>query len=123
MRSTRSRARHREFVKLNCAAIPKELLESELFGHERGAFTGAAQSKKGRLELADGRARCSSTRSATSRSKSQAKLLRAIETGEIERVGGTQHREGRRAAGVGDQSSDLQAPSRTGSSARTSTSG
>src|SRR5262245_38922122 len=48
-----SRRRERTMVKLNCAAIPSGLLESELFGHERGAFTGALTSKTGRLELAD----------------------------------------------------------------------
>src|SRR5262249_55450748 len=47
------RRRHRPLVKLNCAAIPSGLLESELFGHERGAFTGAIMTKTGRLELAD----------------------------------------------------------------------
>ena len=49
----RSRRRDRTLVKLNCAAIPSGLLESELFGHERGAFTGAIAQKIGRLELAD----------------------------------------------------------------------
>src|SRR5439155_7128663 len=49
----RSRRKDRTFVKLNCAAIPTGLLESELFGHERGAFTGAIAQKMGRLELAD----------------------------------------------------------------------
>src|SRR5580700_5875281 len=49
----RSRRRNRTLVKLNCAAIPSGLLESELFGHERGAFTGAVTQKVGRLELAD----------------------------------------------------------------------
>src|SRR6202040_3863575 len=49
-----SRRRDRIFVKVNCAAIPTGLLESELFGHERGAFTGAISQKIGRLELADG---------------------------------------------------------------------
>src|SRR5580700_5067245 len=49
----RSRRKNRTFVKLNCAAIPTGLLESELFGHEKGAFTGAITQKIGRLELAD----------------------------------------------------------------------
>src|SRR5580700_5055246 len=49
----RSRRRDRAMVKLNCAALPSGLLESELFGHERGAFTGAIAQKAGRLELAD----------------------------------------------------------------------
>ena len=76
------------FVKLNWAAIPKELIESELFGYERGAFTGAAQSKKGRLELADGGTLFLDEIGDLSLD-AQAKLLRAIETGEAERLGGT----------------------------------
>jgi DNA-binding NtrC family response regulator len=76
------------FVKINCAAIPKDLVESELFGHERGSFTGATQSKKGRMELADGGTLFLDEIGDLS-SESQAKLLRAIETGEIERVGAT----------------------------------
>jgi two-component system nitrogen regulation response regulator NtrX len=76
------------FVKINCAAIPKDLLESELFGYEKGAFTGAVQSKKGRLELADQGTLFLDEIGDLSQD-SQAKLLRAIETGELERVGGT----------------------------------
>jgi two-component system nitrogen regulation response regulator NtrX len=76
------------FVKLNCAAIPKDLLESELFGYERGAFTGAVQAKKGRLELADG-GTLFLDEIGDLALEAQAKLLRAIETGELERVGGT----------------------------------
>ena len=76
------------FVKLNCAAIPKDLLESELFGYERGAFTGAVQSKKGRLEMADG-GTLFLDEVGDLALDAQAKLLRAIETGELERVGGT----------------------------------
>jgi two-component system nitrogen regulation response regulator NtrX len=76
------------FVKLNCAAIPKDLLESELFGHERGAFTGAVQTKKGRLELADG-GTLFLDEIGDLALEAQSKLLRAIETGELERVGGT----------------------------------
>jgi two-component system nitrogen regulation response regulator NtrX len=77
------------FVKMNCAAIPKDLVESELFGHERGAFTGAAQSKKGRFELAhEGTLFLDEIGDLSA--EAQAKLLRAIETGDFERVGGTQ---------------------------------
>jgi two-component system nitrogen regulation response regulator NtrX len=76
------------FVKLNCAAIPKDLVESELFGYEKGAFTGAVQSKKGKLELADGGTLFLDEIGDLSL-EAQAKLLRAIETGEMERVGGT----------------------------------
>jgi two-component system nitrogen regulation response regulator NtrX len=75
-------------VKINCAAIPKDLVESELFGHEKGAFTGATQSKKGRMELAHEGTLFLDEIGDLSQ-ESQAKLLRAIETGEIERVGGT----------------------------------
>ncbi len=76
------------FVKLNCAAIPKDLLESELFGFEKGAFTGATQSKKGRLEMADG-GTLFLDEIGDLALEAQAKLLRALETGEIERLGGT----------------------------------
>jgi two-component system, NtrC family, nitrogen regulation response regulator NtrX len=76
------------FVKINCAAIPRDLVESELFGYERGAFTGAMQSKKGRLELADGGTLFLDEVGDLSL-EAQAKLLRVIETGEVERVGGT----------------------------------
>jgi DNA-binding NtrC family response regulator len=75
------------FVKLNCAAIPKDLVESELFGHERGAFTGAVQPRKGRFELADGGTLFLDEIGDLS-ADSQAKLLRTLETGEYERVGG-----------------------------------
>jgi len=76
------------FIKLNCAAIPKDLVESELFGYERGAFTSAVQAKKGRLELADGGTLFLDEIGDLSL-EAQAKLLRVIETGEFERVGGT----------------------------------
>jgi transcriptional regulator with PAS, ATPase and Fis domain len=76
------------FVKINCAAIPKDLVESELFGYERGAFTGAMQAKKGRLELAN-EGTLFLDEIGDLALDAQAKLLRAIETGEIERVGGT----------------------------------
>jgi len=74
------------FVKLNCAAIPKDLVESELFGHERGAFTGAMQKKTGRLERAD-QGTLFLDEIGDLSLEAQAKLLRAIETGEVDRVG------------------------------------
>jgi two-component system nitrogen regulation response regulator NtrX len=76
------------FVKLNCAAIPKDLLESELFGYEKGAFTGAVATKRGRLELADD-GTLFLDEIGDLALEAQAKLLRALETGELERVGGT----------------------------------
>ncbi|MCX5800231.1 MAG: sigma-54 dependent transcriptional regulator [Candidatus Eisenbacteria bacterium] len=76
------------FVKINCAAIPKDLVESELFGFEKGAFTGAMQSKKGKLELADG-GTLFMDEVADMSLEAQAKFLRAAEFAEFERVGGT----------------------------------
>jgi len=76
------------YVKLNCAAIPRDLVESELFGHEKGAFTGAHSLKKGKLELADGGTLFLDEVGDMSLD-TQAKFLRAIEIGELERVGGT----------------------------------
>jgi two-component system nitrogen regulation response regulator NtrX len=76
------------FVKINCAAIPKDLVESELFGFEKGAFTGAMQSKKGKLELADA-GTLFLDEVADMSLEAQAKFLRAAEFAEFERVGGT----------------------------------
>jgi two-component system nitrogen regulation response regulator NtrX len=76
------------FVKINCAALPRDLVESELFGYERGAFTGAMQSKKGRIELAD-QGTLFLDEIGDLSLESQAKLLRVIESGEVERLGGT----------------------------------
>ncbi len=75
------------FVKLNCAALPENLLESELFGHEKGAFTGAAMQRKGRFELADGGTLFLDEIGEIS-AAFQAKLLRVLQEGELERVGG-----------------------------------
>jgi two-component system nitrogen regulation response regulator NtrX len=75
------------FVMLNCAAIPAELIESELFGHERGAFTGAHNRKKGMFELADGGTLLLDEIGDMSLG-AQAKVLRALQSGEISRVGG-----------------------------------
>jgi len=75
------------FIKLNCAALPDNLLESELFGHEKGAFTGAVKMRKGRFELADGGTLFLDEIGEISASF-QAKLLRVLQEGEFERVGG-----------------------------------
>jgi len=77
------------FVKVNCAAIPTELLESELFGHEKGAFTGAASSRRGKFEMADG-GTLFLDEVGDLHGASQAKLLRVLQEGEFHRVGGEQ---------------------------------
>ncbi len=79
----------RPFVVLSCAAIPETLLESELFGHEKGAFTGATQTKKGRFELADGGTLFLDEIGETPMS-AQVKLLRVLQERQFERVGGGQ---------------------------------
>jgi formate hydrogenlyase transcriptional activator len=84
----RSRRKDRTFVKLNCAAIPTGLLESELFGHERGAFTGAISQKIGRLELADGGS-LFLDEVGDIPIEIQPKLLRALQEQEFERLGST----------------------------------
>ncbi|MGB5732861.1 MAG: nif-specific transcriptional activator NifA [Thiohalocapsa sp.] len=75
------------FIKLNCAALPDNLLESELFGHEKGAFTGASAQRKGRFEQADGGTLFLDEIGEVSPAF-QAKLLRVLQEGEFERVGG-----------------------------------
>ncbi|MFC7333981.1 phage shock protein operon transcriptional activator [Rhodocista pekingensis] len=79
----------RPFIKLNCAALSETLLETELFGHEAGAFTGAQKRHVGRFELADG-GTLFLDEIATASLRVQEKILRIIEYGEFERVGGTQ---------------------------------
>ncbi len=76
------------FVKLNCAALPDNLLESELFGHEKGAFTGALTQRKGRFEQADGGTLFLDEIGDIS-AAFQAKLLRVLQEGEFERIGGS----------------------------------
>jgi two-component system response regulator HydG len=80
--------RGRAFIKVNCAALPETLLESELFGYERGAFTGAVARKEGRFELADGGTLFMDEIGDLSPA-TQAKLLRVLQEGEFERLGGT----------------------------------
>jgi two-component system nitrogen regulation response regulator NtrX len=79
--------RDRPFVRVNCAAIPRDLVESEMFGHERGSFTGATDRRIGRFELAH-RGTLFLDEVGDLGAEAQAKLLRAIEAKEIERVGG-----------------------------------
>lgn len=87
----RSRRRDRTFVKLNCAAIPTGLLESELFGHEKGAFTGAITQKMGRMELAD-QGTLFLDEVGDIPTEIQPKLLRALQEREFERLGSTHTR-------------------------------
>jgi DNA-binding NtrC family response regulator len=80
--------RDAEFVKVNCAAIPRELIESELFGHERGAFTGATAQKKGLFEVANG-GTIFLDEIGDMALGAQAKVLRVLQSGELMRVGGS----------------------------------
>jgi len=82
-----SSRKDKPFIKVNCAAIPKELIESELFGYERGAFTGAVSSKPGRFELANG-GTLFLDEIGEIPVEMQVKLLRALQESEFERVGG-----------------------------------
>ncbi|OQY32266.1 MAG: nif-specific transcriptional activator NifA [Spirochaetaceae bacterium 4572_59] len=77
------------FIKVNCAALPESVIESELFGHEKGAFTGAISTRKGRFEMADGGTIFLDEIGDVS-PMTQVKLLRVLQEREIERVGGTQ---------------------------------
>ncbi len=81
--------KNKPFVIVNCASIPRELLESELFGHERGSFTGAHQQKKGKFEIANG-GTIFLDEVGELEMLLQAKLLRVIQEKEFERVGGTE---------------------------------
>ena len=84
-----SRRASQPFVEVNCAAIPEELIESELFGHEKGAFTGAIAQKRGKFELAD----CGTIfldEIADMSLRTQAKILRILQEHKFERVGGTE---------------------------------
>ena len=82
-----SRRAGKPFIAVNCAAIPEELIESELFGHERGAFTGAVGKRRGRVEMADG-GRLFLDEGGDMSPRTQAKILRVLEERAFERVGG-----------------------------------
>lgn len=85
-----SRRADKPFIEVNCAAIPQELIESELFGHEKGSFTGAFEKKKGKFELADEGTLFLDEVGDMSLS-AQSKVLRVIETQEFQRVGGSKN--------------------------------
>jgi two-component system nitrogen regulation response regulator NtrX len=85
-----SKRAEKPFIEVNCAAIPQELIESELFGHEKGSFTGAFEKKKGKFELADEGTLFLDEVGDMSPS-AQAKVLRVIETQEFHRVGGSKN--------------------------------
>src|SRR5205823_6580931 len=81
--------RNKLFMAVNCVALTEELLESELFGHEKGAFTGASAQKRGKMEVADG-GTIFLDEIGDMRPGLQAKLLRFLQNREFDRVGGTQ---------------------------------
>ena len=97
-----SRRRGAPFVEVNCAAIPEELIESELFGHMKGAFTGAVADRRGKFELADG-GTLFLDEIGDMTLKTQAKVLRALQEQVVEPVGGTDERQGRRARARRDE--------------------
>ena len=86
-----SSRRNKPFISLNCAALPENLIESELFGHERGAFTGAGEAKPGQVEFADG-GTLFLDEIATLTLPLQTKLLRVLEDRQVQRLGGRQAR-------------------------------
>ena len=117
-----SQRRDKMFVAQNCAALPENLLESELFGHKRGAFTGADSDKKGLFEIADGGTLFLDEMGEMPMTL-QAKLLRVLQEGTIRPVGATQREAGRRPHHLRDQPRSRRPRSRRAGSARTSTTG
>ena len=114
-----SRRAEQPFVEVNCAAIPEELIESELFGHEKGAFTGAIAQKRGKFELAD-RGTIFLDEIADMSLRTQAKILRILQEHKFERVGGTETDRGRRARDRRHQQEPREGDPGRAASARTS---
>ncbi len=83
-----SKRKNGPFIKINCASLPSNLIETELFGHEKGAFTGAVERRKGRFELAD-KGTLFLDEVGEMPLDMQAKLLRVLQEKEIERIGGS----------------------------------
>ena len=110
------------FVALNCAALPEQLLESELFGYERGAFTGAQQAKPGQIELAAGGVLFLDEVSEMSAS-AQAKFLRVLQEREFQRLGGTRVLKANVRVDRRDQSRISRRPWSAATSVKTSSTG
>src|SRR4029079_12888359 len=85
----RSSRHNRSFITMNCAALPENLIESELFGHERGAFTGAVRQRKGKFELAD-EGTIFLDEIGDMSLNTQSKILRILQEKKFERLGGDQ---------------------------------
>ncbi len=107
---------------MNCAAIPTELIESELFGHMKGSFTGAHEDRAGKFELADGGTLFLDEVGDMSLA-AQAKVLRALQEGVITRVGGAKRDQGGRARARRHQQGPPGGDPRRAASARTSSTG
>ena len=116
--SLRSRER---FVQVNCAAIPEELIESELFGHEKGSFTGATEKQIGKFEQAD-HGTIFLDEVGDMSLKTQAKVLRVLQEGEVERLGSATHDQGGRARDRRDQQEPRRGDRARATSARICTS-
>ena len=114
--------RDRRFITINCSALPAELLESELFGHEKGAFTGAIRTKVGQFEYGDG-GTLFLDEIGDDPAAPQVKLLRVLQEREFERVGGNEHDQGRRPDHRGDEQGSAAGDRATASSARISSTG